>query len=99
MVRLTLFAKSIPSAHPARLVVLGLLILGAFTPLYEINRSLYRTFSFYYPSVCGLSCPYASKLKRLPIVADEYGSIVRAPKLQNFIGEETKTLFRFIAKQ
>ncbi len=41
-----LFQKSAPSFY--RVAILTLLVVGALTPLYEINRSVYRTYQYYF---------------------------------------------------
>jgi hypothetical protein len=56
----SLFRKSFVRYRGALIL---LLILGAFTPLYEINRSVYRTISYYLP---GNDCSEAQRSPEEP---------------------------------
>jgi hypothetical protein len=40
------FQTHLPRFH--RIALTGILLVGALTPLYEINRSLYRTYEYYF---------------------------------------------------
>jgi hypothetical protein len=55
----TIFNKS--AAHVSlitRYTLIALLALGSLTPLYEINRSLYRTFDYYFPQEEDCGCDF-----------------------------------------
>ncbi len=55
----TIFNKS--ASHVSLLTrysLLALLVLGSLTPLYEINRSIYRTFDYYFPQEEDCGCDF-----------------------------------------
>ena len=111
----TIFKKS---AHHVSLLtrysILALLVLGAFTPLYEINRSIYRTFDYYFiQQDCG--CEFAADpithIVHPDVPEKEHPGSITADALptlqflttelsQNFIANVRQTFFyKYLAKR
>ncbi len=82
----TIFDKSTP--RPLLITVYCLLLLGSLTPLYEINRSAYRTYEYYLvPNETDCSCDLPLRVTHL-----EQGG---APELEHpdtLVADEIKTL-------
>ena len=102
----TIFNQS--TSRTLRITLYVILILGAFTPLYEINRSLYRTYDYYFIQVDDCGCDFSSDpITRLaPPTAPEleHPGILTADALptlkfmtdelsQNFIANVRQTFF------
>jgi hypothetical protein len=102
------------TAPPLRLALLILLGIGMLTPLYEINRSIYRTATFYAsPPEARRLAPDPQPIRHLrldtapeadhpgTLVADRIGSLatLRDQLSKNFIANVRKTLFyRFLTR-
>ncbi len=86
MVGETIFQKTNP--YFLRFTFYALLLLGSLTPLYEINRSVYRTYEYYFiPKETDCSCDVPLRVTHL-----EQGG---APELEHpdtLIADEIKTL-------
>jgi hypothetical protein len=109
----TIFNKSTPRL----ILVTGycLLLLGSFTPIYEINRSVYRTYDYYFvqPDDCGcdfstdpitrLAAPTAPELEHPGILtADALPTLkfMTDELSQNFIANVRQTFFyKYLAKR
>ncbi|MDD5368017.1 MAG: hypothetical protein PHQ40_02935 [Anaerolineaceae bacterium] len=89
-------------------ILLACLILGAFTPIYEMNRSIYRTASYYLcPSIPIAWLCSAEEWKRtdikvpqtsfIPSEASHPGSLI-ADDVLTLAGDENLSLVNFIAK-
>jgi len=107
------------SAHHVSLItrysLLVLLVLGAFTPLYEINRSIYRTYDYYFLqdscSACDFSMDPITKLTQPGKPEEEHPGSLTADVLptlqfmtdelsQNFIANVRQTFFyKYLAKR
>ncbi len=95
-----------------RISLIVLLLVGALTPLYEINRSLYRTLSFYFSSPQQTrieSTPVDKLVLDVPPEADHPGTLtadrlrslanVRGKLANNFIADARNSFFyRFLAR-
>lgn len=100
------------STHHVSLItrysLLVLLVLGALTPLYEINRSIYRTYDFYFLqdtcAACDFSTDPVTKLAQPGKPEEEHPSTLTADALptlqfmtdelsQNFIANVRQTFF------
>lgn len=95
-----------------RNIIILLLIIGAVTPLYEINRSIYRTIKFYFQDHTITDVSSISQEPELPnpipeldhestLTADLYPSLTvfRPEQIQNFSGNiENSFFFRYLAK-
>lgn len=108
----TIFSKSTPRF--LLITVSCLLLLGSLTPLYEINRSLYRTFDYYFVQQdCGCDLPAdpIAKLAQPGAPEEEHPGALAAdalPTLQfmtdelsrNFIANVRQTFFyNYLAKR
>jgi hypothetical protein len=109
----TIFNKSTPRL--VLITVYCLLILGSFTPLYEINRSLYRTYEYYILqdacAACDFSTDPIAKLAQPGIPEEEHPGRLTADALptlqfmtdelsQNFIANVRQTFFyKYIASR
>lgn len=109
----TIINKS--TSHLVRMTVYCLLVLGSFTPIYEINRSIYRTYDYYFLqdscSACDFSTDPVTKLTQPGKPEDEHPGILTAdalPTLQfmtdelsrNFIANVRQTFFyKYLAKR
>lgn len=98
-----------------RYSILALLVLGAFTPLYEINRSVYRTYDYYFLqdscSACDFSTDPITKLAQPGKPEEEHPGSLTADALptlqfmtdelsQNFIANVRQTFFyKYLAKR
>ncbi|HMV30323.1 MAG TPA: hypothetical protein PKE23_13105, partial [Anaerolineales bacterium] len=108
----TIFNSS--SSLITRYSLLFLLLLGSFTPLYEINRSLYRTFDYYFiQQDCG--CEFAADpithIVHPDVPEKEHPGSITADALptlqflttelsQNFIANVRQTFFyKYLAKR
>jgi len=108
----TIFNSS--SSLITRYSLLLLLLLGSFTPLYEINRSLYRTFDYYFiQQDCG--CEFAADpithIVHPDVPEKEHPGSITADALptlqflttelsQNFIANVRQTFFyKYLAKR
>ncbi len=84
----TIFNKTTP-----RLLLItcySLLVLGALTPLYEINRSIYRTYEYYFlleESDCGCEVPSSE-----PVTHLEQGVAPEAEHPGTLVADEIVTL-------
>jgi len=108
-----IFNKS--SSRIVRYSLLALLVLGSFTPLYEINRSIYRTFEYYIvlePSLFDPPIPdHVTHLEQggapewehpFTLTADEIVTLqyMTDELSQNFIANTRKTFFyKYLAKR
>lgn len=100
------------STHHVSLItrysLLVLLVLGALTPLYEINRSIYRTYDYYFLqdtcAACDFSTDPVTKLAQPGKPEEEHPSTLTADALptlqfmtdelsQNFIANVRQTFF------
>ncbi|MCZ2127629.1 MAG: hypothetical protein LC099_07630 [Anaerolineales bacterium] len=102
-----LFNSSAP--RRMRIAIFCLLIFGAFTPLYEINRSVYRTYQYYFvlDDSQKMSAPPAEALTHLPppgALENEHPNTLTADAIptlkymtdqlsQNFIADVRSTFF------
>jgi hypothetical protein len=109
----TIFNKS--SSLITRYSLLALLALGSLTPLYEINRSIYRTFDYYFLqdscSACDFSTDPITKLAQPGVPEEEHPGTLTADALptlqfmtdelsQNFIANVRQTFFyKYLAKR
>ncbi|MBI2332516.1 MAG: hypothetical protein HYU84_10230, partial [Chloroflexi bacterium] len=109
----TIFNQSI--SRTLRITLYALLILGAFTPLYEINRSLYRTVDYYFFQAEDCNCDFTSdpitKLVQPGVPEEEHPGTLTADALptlqfmtdelsQNFIANVRQTFFyKYIASR
>lgn len=109
----TIFNKSTPRL--LRVTVYGLLLIGSFTPLYEINRSLYRTYDYYFLqdscAACDFSTDPITKLAQPGIPEEEHPGTLSADALptlkfmtdelsQNFIANVRQTFFyKYLARR
>jgi hypothetical protein len=102
------------SARTLRITLYALLILGALTPIYEINRSLYRTFDYYFISQdcgCDFSTDPITKLAQPGKPEEEHPGSLTADALptlqfmtdelsQNFIANVRQAFFyKYLAKR
>lgn len=102
----TIFNKSAPRF--LLVTVYCLLLVGSFTPLYEINRSLYRTYDYYFIqdscSACDFSSDPITKLAQPGKPEEEHPGTLAADALptlqfmtdelsQNFIASVRQTFF------
>ncbi len=103
--------------HPsliARYSILALFALGTFTPIYEINRSIYRTFDYYFISqdcACDFPTDPVTKLDQPSKPEEEHPGSLTADALptlqfmadelsQNFIANVRQTFFyKFLASR
>ncbi|MFN8400553.1 MAG: hypothetical protein U0X74_11090 [Anaerolineales bacterium] len=108
----TIFNKSTPRL--LLVTVYCLLVLGSFTPLYEINRSLYRTFDYYFLQEDDCGCDFSTdpitKLAQPGKPEEEHPGSLTADALptlqfmtnelsQNFIANVRQTFFyKYLAK-
>lgn len=100
-----IFNKSTPRL--ILITVYCLLVLGSFTPLYEINRSLYRTFDYYFISQdcnCDFTSDPITKLAQPAVPEKEHPGTLTADALptlkfmtdelsQNFIANVRQTFY------
>jgi hypothetical protein len=109
----TIFNRS--TSRTLRITLYALLILGALTPLYEINRSIYRTYDYYFIqdscSACDFSTDPITKLAQPDVPEKEHPGTLTADALptlqfmtdelsQNFIANVRQTFFyKYIAKR
>ncbi|HAX68220.1 MAG TPA: hypothetical protein DCY14_01305, partial [Anaerolineae bacterium] len=109
----TIFNKS--ASLITRYALLALLALGSLTPLYEINRSVYRTFDYYFLqdtcSACDFSTDPVAKLAQPGKPEEEHPGTLTADALptlqfmtdelsQNFIANVRQTFFyKYLAKR
>lgn len=109
----TIFNKS--ASLITRYALLALLALGSLTPLYEINRSVYRTFDYYFLqdtcSACDFSTDPVTKLAQPGKPEEEHPGTLTADALptlqfmtdelsQNFIANVRQTFFyKYLAKR
>lgn len=108
----TIFSQSI--SRTLRFTLYALLILGSFTPLYEIDRSIYRTFDYYFiQQDCG--CEFAADpiihIVNPDVPEKEHPGSITADALptlqflttelsQNFIANVRQTFFyKYLAKR
>ena len=107
----TIFDKS--SSRFSLIAVYCLLALGSLTSLYEINRSLYRTFDYYFLqdtcSACDFSTDPITKLAQPGVPEEEHPGTLTADALptlqlmtdelsQNFIANVRQTIYyRFLS--
>jgi len=105
----TIFNKSAPQVSlVTRYSLLALLAFGSLTPIYEINRSIYRTFDYYFLQADDCGCDFSTDpITRLaPPTAPEleHPGILTADALptlkfmndelsQNFIANVRQTFF------
>ena len=78
------------SQRVLRFTLYALLIIGALTPLYEINRSIYRSFQYYFiqnESDCGCEAPSSE-----PVTHLEQGVAPEAEHLNSLVADEIGTL-------
>ncbi|NWF62704.1 MAG: hypothetical protein HXY38_00185, partial [Chloroflexi bacterium] len=102
------------TSRALRITLYALLILGSFTPLYEINRSLFRTFDYYFISQdcgCDFSTDPITKLAQPGKPEEEHPGSLTADALptlqfmtdelsQNFIANVRQTIFyKYLARR
>ena len=101
------------TSRTLRITLYALLILGAFTPIYEINRSIYRTYDYYFLqdscSACDFSTDPITKLAQPGAPEEEHPGTLTADALptlkfmsdelsQNFIANVRQTFYyQFLA--
>ncbi|GAB4569420.1 MAG: hypothetical protein Fur0017_14200 [Anaerolineales bacterium] len=109
----TIFNKS--TYRTLRITLYTLLIFGSITPLYEINRSIYRTYDYYFLqdscSTCDFSTDPITKLAQPGKPEEEHPGALTADALptlqfmsdelsQNFIANVRQTFFyKYIARR
>jgi len=108
----TIFNQAI--SRSLRITLYALLLLGALTPLYEINRSLYRTYDYYFVQQdcnCDFSTGPIVKLDPPGIPEKEHPGALTADALptlkfmtdelsQNFIANVRQSFFyKYLAKR
>lgn len=109
----TIFSQFV--SRTLRITLYALLILGSLSPLYEINRSIYRTYDYYFLqdscSACDFSTDPITKLAQPGKPEDEHPGSLTADALptlqfmtdelsQNFIANIRQTFFyTYLAKR
>ncbi|MCB9111107.1 MAG: hypothetical protein H6634_07640 [Anaerolineales bacterium] len=105
----TLFEKTVIRVSLiTRYSLVALLVLGAFTPIYEINRSIYRTYDYYFLqdscSACDFSSDPITQLAHPDVPEKEHPGTLTADALptlkfmtdelsRNFIANVRQTFF------
>ena len=102
------------TSRTLRVTLYGLLLLGSLTPIYEINRSIYRTYDYYFVQqdcACDFSTDPVTKLAQPGIPEEEHPGSLTADALptlqfmtdelsQNFIANVRQTFFyKYLAKR
>jgi len=82
----TIFDKSTPRS--LLITIYCLLLLGSLTPLYEINRSVYRTYEYYFvPKETDCSCDVPLRVTHL-----EQGGAPELDHPDTLVADEIRTL-------